>query len=246
MSGITSQTSPCVLAITTSAGVAHVAASTAEGVVLFEYSIHDYKTQSLALLPMLQQHMAQADVQVDQIQAIAADIGPGGFTSLRTTCGVVQGLATAWGVPVAPISSFECLAAHAQSKQVPTAHGIRCLLDARLGELYCATLRLGTHGTVWLREPFLVSIEDAWKNPWNDGECELPTAMTDAVADLLPAPWPPGTWIGPISAVALAAMGWQAVHNRVTVEPLACQPMYVRDKVAQTTAERVAGKHGRV
>lgn len=232
--------------MTTSAGVANVAATSANGLVLFEYSIHDYKTQSLALLPMLKQHMEQAAVQPADIKAIAADIGPGGFTSLRTTCGVVQGLATAWGVPVAPISSFECLAAHAQSKHVPMAQGVRCLLDARLGELYCATLRLTSQGTVWLKQPFLVSIEDAWQSPWHDGEYALPTVMTEAVADLLPAPWPPGTWIGSLSAVALAELGWHMVHNCTTGEPLACQPLYVRDKVAQTTAERVADRHGRV
>ncbi|HEX4880145.1 MAG TPA: tRNA (adenosine(37)-N6)-threonylcarbamoyltransferase complex dimerization subunit type 1 TsaB [Limnobacter sp.] len=236
----------CVLAISTSSGVAHVAATTAAGVVLFEYSIHDYKTQSLELLPMLQHHMEQAAVKASHIAAIAADIGPGGFTSLRTACGVVQGLATAWGLPVAPVSSFECLAALAQAKQVPMANGVRCLLDARLGELYCATLRVTPQGTLWLKPPALVSIEDAWQNPWNDGECALPTLMTEAVAELLPAPWPPGTWIGPLSAVALADLGWLAVHKGATVAPLACQPLYVRDKVAQTTAERVADKHGRV
>jgi tRNA threonylcarbamoyladenosine biosynthesis protein TsaB len=36
------------------------------------------------------------------------------------------------------------------------------------------------------------------------------------------------------------------LHSGHEKQPLDCQPMYVRDKVAQTTSERLVLKHGSV
>ncbi|WP_370261171.1 tRNA (adenosine(37)-N6)-threonylcarbamoyltransferase complex dimerization subunit type 1 TsaB [Limnobacter sp.] len=235
-----------LIAITTSSGVAHVAATAKDGAVLFEFTIREYNMQSLTLLPRLQAELHQHSLAPAQCTALVADVGPGGFTSLRTACGVVQGLATAWGVPVVPVRRFECLAAQAQASRVPLDQGVQCFLDARLGELYVASLRLGEQGTEWLSPPALLPIEQAWRGALGPGAPGLPMVMAEQVADLLPAPWPPGTWVGQPNAVALAGLGWQAVRAGKTTSPLNCQPLYVRDKVAQTTAERVAEKNGRV
>lgn len=51
---------------------------------------------------------------------------------------------------------------------------------------------------------------------------------------------------GDVSAVQLARLAWQEFNAGRVVTPFECQPLYVRDKVAQTTSERLALKHGAV
>ena len=102
---------------------------------LFNFEITDYKSQSAQLLPMIQQHLDQANLKPAQCAAIAVDIGPGGFTSLRTACGVAQGLAVAWQVPTVPLTSFECMLT-AQFQDQP----VTVLMDARLNEIYAACI----------------------------------------------------------------------------------------------------------
>ena len=96
-----------ILAISTSSGVAKVAAVAefldggAAAQTLFNYEIVDYKSQSAQLLPMLEQHLKAAGLQSSQCAAIAADIGPGGsqtgepaWTYVCRNCGALTGLQT--------------------------------------------------------------------------------------------------------------------------------------------------------
>lgn len=228
-----------ILSISTSSGVAKVAAVAepfddgASASTLFNYEIVDYKSQSAQLLPMLEQHLQAAGLQASVCAAIAADIGPGGFTSLRTACGIVQGLAVAWQVPVVTLTSFECML-----PQLEQAKPLAVLIDARLNEIYAAKIQRTAQGTQWVEPPHLLAID------------ELPNLKGPAVCDahlfaLLSSPVPE-IQRGDVSAVQLARLAWQEFNAGRVVTPFECQPLYVRDKVAQTTSERLALKHGAV
>ena len=92
------------------------------------------------LLPMVQSLLAEADVPLSALDAIAFGRGPGSFTGLRICAGVVQGLAFAADLPTLPISS---LAALAQGAYRNTSHThIMTVLDARMAELYWAGFRV--------------------------------------------------------------------------------------------------------
>ncbi|MEQ9106477.1 MAG: tRNA (adenosine(37)-N6)-threonylcarbamoyltransferase complex dimerization subunit type 1 TsaB [Limnobacter sp.] len=228
-----------ILAISTSSGVAKVAAaaepldSGAAAQTLFNYEIVDYKSQSAQLLPKLEQHLQAAGLQATQCAAIAADIGPGGFTSLRTACGIAQGLAVAWQVPVVTLTSFECML-----PQLEQAEPLAILIDARLNEIYAAKIQRSAQGTQWVEPPYLLAMN------------ALPSVQGPAVCDahlfaMLAAP-APGIQQGEVAAVQLACLAWQEFNAGRVVTPFDCQPLYVRDKVAQTTSERLALKHGAV
>jgi len=153
-----------ILAISTSSGVAKVAAATeplelnAHAADLFNFEITDYKSQSAQLLPLIQQHLELGNLKPAQCAAIAVDIGPGGFTSLRTACGIAQGLAVAWQVPTVPLSSFECLLP-AWQQELP----VTVLMDARLHEIYAACIQRTAQGTAWVKPPHLLAMHELQK-----------------------------------------------------------------------------------
>lgn len=95
---------------------------------------------SRLILPMVEELLALAGLTPTQLDGLAFGRGPGSFTGLRIACGVVQGIAFAADLPVAPIS---CLAALAQAAYLEaSAQQVIAAMDARMGEVYWATYRL--------------------------------------------------------------------------------------------------------
>lgn len=92
------------------------------------------------LLPMIDEILAEADLTPTQLDGVAYGRGPGSFTGLRIACGVIQGIAFAADIPVAPIS---CLAALAQAAHIEMgAEQVLAAMDARMGEVYWGHYRL--------------------------------------------------------------------------------------------------------
>ena len=229
-----------ILAISTSSGVAKVACVTkpvtnvSASPIVFGFEIVDYKSQSALLLPTLRQHLDASQLKPGQCAAIAVDVGPGGFTSLRTACGVAQGLAIAWNVPTVPLSSFECMLS-----EMDAEYPVTVLMDARLNEVYMATLSRTSQGTAWIQKPCLLGVSEM--HTVREGR-----VIADSFAANLLAAHNRLVLKGEVSAIQLALLAWQELEAGRVSEPFDCQPEYVRDKVAQTTSERMAAKHGAV
>ncbi len=115
--------------------------------------------------------------------------------------------------------------------------------DARMGELYVAAYRW--QGTHWHAEsePSLWALGVA-RDRWADapglqrvaGNALL--AHPAAFDGLTQAAWPQAAPRG----AALAALALQAWARGEVLDAALALPLYVRDKVAQTTAERLAAK----
>lgn len=84
------------------------------------------------ILPMVDQLLAEMQITLKTLDALAFGRGPGSFTGVRIAAGVIQGLAFAADLPVVPVSSLAALAQGAveESKMVFSA------IDARMGEIY--------------------------------------------------------------------------------------------------------------
>ena len=192
------------------------------------------------VLPWVGELLAEAGIALRDIDAIAFGAGPGAFTGVRLACGVTQGLAFGLDVPVVPISTLAALAFAAGDGDVWTA------LDARMGEVYSAAWHVRGEDVVEIDAPVCVPPGQAAVPPrlCFDGGGVIAVgdgfaSHGEALRAAAPAPcrrnadaWP--------TAAAVARLAAPRVQRGETVTPADAQPEYVRDKVARTTAERLA------
>ena len=89
-----------------------------------------------ALFPMIERVMRDAGVTPSQLGAVAAAIGPGGFTGIRVGLAAAHGIALAAGARLVGISSFAAVAAQIAGIGEATGETLLVALDSRRAELY--------------------------------------------------------------------------------------------------------------
>ncbi|MEH6443645.1 MAG: tRNA (adenosine(37)-N6)-threonylcarbamoyltransferase complex dimerization subunit type 1 TsaB [Oceanospirillaceae bacterium] len=94
------------------------------------------------LLPMVQQILAQAQLKVQDLDAIAFGRGPGSFAGIRIATGVAQGLAYAADLPVVPVSSLAALAQGYYRNTADANSQIVTAFDARMDEVYWGVYKI--------------------------------------------------------------------------------------------------------
>jgi tRNA threonylcarbamoyladenosine biosynthesis protein TsaB len=198
------------------------------------------QAHSERLLPLVDEVLAESGCSLRSLDGIAFGAGPGAFTGVRIACGVAQGLALGAGLPLVPVSTLEALAQSAWRSRA--ANRVIACLDARMREIYVAAY-----------------VRDAGR--WE----EVLTPAVMRPADAVPPPPADGAWFGagggfaayPELASRLAldrfdagivpdarAIGELAQPRLAAGEGVAAAdalPLYVRHRVALTTAERAAG-----
>jgi len=256
-----------ILALETSSSVCDVALLSASGSELNLRSLSHDATGEHAerLLPMVDELLDEAGVRRIDLSAIAFGQGPGGFTGLRVACGVTQGIAFALNLPVIPVVSL-----HAAALRESGEEPLRVVAqDARMSEVYAAVYgKAADHPSGWhaLHEPVLLDIGDLmpWAvdqaRQWTHGNAPAIKLLGDALdaypqvlgeEPLAAAAHRLGSNLvinrgGPwrASAEAVARLAWHAFEAGRTLPPHQAAPLYVRDKVAYTVAEREQGLGG--
>ena len=188
--------------------------------------------------------MQQSGLALSELDAICFGCGPGSFTGLRTACAVAQGLAFGANVPVLPVNSLLALAEEARHTALAQQQSgqVMALLDARMDEIYVAHYAFeGTHWTE-LQAAHLLRPE-AVVLPASPG---LQAAAGNVFAVYGPRLASLGAGVSCITALpqatALLRLAPQLLAQGRAVPAAEALPIYVRDKVAQTTAERAAIK----
>ena len=187
------------------------------------------------LLPWVHELLAEAGLALTRIDGIAFGAGPGGFTGLRLACGVAQGLAYGLDLPVVPVSTLEALALASGERDVWAC------LDARMNEVYGAAYRVDGDRVTQLMAPVCVPPAAA-PVPTFSGGCGVGDGFA-AYGALLQARKPDLKSVRadafPTASAVLRLAAARFARGDAVGAALA-QPIYVRDKVALTTAERIA------
>jgi tRNA threonylcarbamoyladenosine biosynthesis protein TsaB len=187
------------------------------------------------LLPWVHELLAEAGIALAQIDGIAFGAGPGGFTGLRLACGVAQGLAWGLELPVAPVSTLEALALAAGD-----GDSWACL-DARMNEVYGAAYAVAGDTVRELMPPVCLppavlpaptfaggrGVGDGFASYGDVLRARKPD-LREVRADAYP------------TAAAVARLAAPVFARGAGLAAAQAQPIYVRDKVALTTAERMA------
>ena len=197
---------------------------------------------STRLLPAIRELFDEAGLKLVDCHAIAFGSGPGSFTGLRTATGVAQGLAFGLNLPVVPVSTLLACAESARLRD-PSATRVLAALDARMDEIYWADYAWDAALGEW-RTLHAASLDAPERLVLPDVPFTLAGNAAAAFGARLPAVAAARTVDGEAlpHAVPLAHAALRAFRAGRTVPADQAAPEYIRDKVAQTTAERVAEK----
>ena len=120
-----------ILGIDSSGMTASVAIVT-DDQLMAEFTINNKRTHSETLLPMIDKMMNMAEVQPEELTAIAIASGPGSFTGLRIGAATAKGLALALDIPIVPVPTLEGLAYNLSGEK----RLVVSVMDARRNEVY--------------------------------------------------------------------------------------------------------------
>jgi len=186
------------------------------------------------ILPLVRAALADAEVKLTDLDALAFGRGPGSFTGVRIGIGIAQGLALGAELPMIGVSTLATMAQGAWRKTGATR--VLAAIDARMGEVYWAEYQRDADG-VWHGEeteavlkPEAVSdrlqqLDGNWAmvgtgwGAWPELAANTPLTLTDGEMLL-----PTAEDMLPIARQLFAAQKWVAVEQ--------AEPVYLRNEVA--------------
>jgi tRNA threonylcarbamoyladenosine biosynthesis protein TsaB len=185
--------------------------------------------------------LAAHGLALADVDAIAFGCGPGAFTGLRTACSVAQGLAYGAAKPVIPVDSLMLVADDARAQT--DAVEVCVAMDARMDEIYAGRYRWSDGHWAVTAAPALLRIE-AFNALLQEQPIDvIAGSALDAFGDRLAiAPTVRRVPQARSRAEALARVATQLWAQGIRVDAAHALPVYLRDKVAQTTAERAHDK----
>ena len=228
----------CLLALDSSTERLALALRSPQG--LFTAHEEGGAQSSARLLPALLQLLAQGGCTLEAVDAIAFARGPGAFTGLRTACAVAQGLAFGAGKPVLALDSLMLVAEDAR-RQLPAAVDMWVAMDARMGEVYAGAYHWAD-GEGWqvAQAPALYEL-DALHARW---QAAAPRVVAGSAIAAFGTRLLAGTAVlvpdERDRAGALLQLAEEAWRRGAAQDAAAAMPLYLRDKVALTTEERMA------
>jgi len=243
------------LALETSTDVLSLAV--ARGSQVWSHTSAGGAKSSEQTLPQVLRLMQEADLAFSQLQAVVFGRGPGAFTGLRTACSVAQGLAFGAGLKVLPIDTLLAVADDArqqlqdeQAKHKTHAHAdidnatdvvtrVLTIVDARMDQVYVAAYEHASTGWRCVQDAEVLHPEALhWPANWAEQHFVAAGNAWHMYAGRWPATLKAMQLEAMPTAQALLRLAPQAWRDGLAVAPEDALPLYIRDKVAQTTAER--------
>lgn len=195
------------------------------------------QSHSQLILPQIQVLLADAGLQLKDLQGIAFGAGPGSFTGVRIAAGVAQGLGFGADLPVAGICTLQALA------EASGVDKVLACLDARMGEVYFAAYIKNAGSWQAVIEPGLYkpqavpAVEGSdWVGAgsgWQAYAEQLSHVYQEQLQDVRPELLP--------TASAVLRLAKPEFMSGKSMPAEAAMPIYIRNRVALKTAEREQG-----
>lgn len=191
------------------------------------------------ILPMANELLREANLELDDLDALAFGAGPGSFTGVRIAAAVTQGLALGAGLPVVGVSTLAAVAQEVISTLENAS--VAVALDARMNEVYFGLYRRDDGGLAQqvgeerVCPPNAVSAlpPGTWIGAgpgWQTHGCVLREALGGAVSGVKDDLFP--------NARYLAQLARPLIARGQVVTPGQAIPNYVRDDVVSRSGKR--------
>lgn len=230
-----------ILAIDTSGPVAGVAV-VRNGEIAYEGAAVNRLTHSVNLMPMVEEALGRAGLDVSEIDLYACVTGPGSFTGVRIGVSAVKGMAHGAEKPCIGVDALEALATG-----VCMTDALLCpIQDARAGQVYGAAFMPGMPPVRMLpnmAEKLPAFIEKALEAAGDKKLCFVGDGVKTyrkAIEDILGerAVFPPAhmSYLRPSSVALLASE-----RSAEAVDYLTLMPVYLRAPQAERERARKLG-----
>ena len=196
------------------------------------------KSHAQQILGMVEAVLAEAQTPLASLDGIAASIGPGSFTGVRISVAVAQGLAFGADLPIVPVTTLEALALQAVRGGAECA--LACL-DARMGEVYWGCFAADSGRGVAAIGAAAVGPPDSCRSCPRGAHAGASAAVSLPIRNWLRC----RVWnsirrtAGPCRMPATSPGSAPCASRWARAcDPAELRPLYLRDKVALTEAER--------
>jgi len=207
------------------------------GKVITEKDFPLGKDYSGNIIPEIKILLNESNLKIQDIEAIAFGAGPGSFTGIRVACGIAYGIAYANNLPIIGINTLEALAFLSNHEIA-----ISCI-DARMGQIYLGIYQNKNNSITPLIEPGLFNPLELPKLPkinkaivigsgLHPYKEDLKSQYSNIELEYFEDKCPLASAIGSLS---IGKFGNEFNLNNAAA-------IYIRNKVAQTSKERLSKK----
>lgn len=216
------------------------------GEIVSDHRIAPQKHAQL-LLPMIDTILGNAGIKATDLDGVAFGCGPGSFTGVRIAAAATQGIAFGADIGVIPVSSLQALAQGTYRSQ--SASHVLASFDARMGEVYWGVYAADTGNIMRplqgdrVCRPEHVSVPTgATARKWflaGSGADEYRRSLSAAISknglvEIIKNCCPHAQDVLTIALPVANKGGFESAADAL--------PVYLRDKVALTEAQRAAGE----
>ena len=231
-----------LLAVETSTDACSVALSI-EGVITEQFELTP-KTHTKLILPMIDVLMRDAGLRPQELDALAFSCGPGSFTGVRIATGIIQGIAFGADLPVVRVSTLAAVAQNYFDQPCAKESVAFIAMDARIGEIFWGVYQKDAAGLAELigKEAVILATDIEFPalkgagigSGWGVYANELQSRLAGYVNSYDVGQNP--------RASTIVRLGIRDYNKGLAVTVEQAMPVYLRDKVAQTEAERKQSK----
>lgn len=231
-----------ILAIDTSATAASVCLA-GEDKILGSFYTNTALTHSQTLVPMIDQVLKTTQTDVDELDYIAVNAGPGSFTGVRIGVAAAKGLAFKNNVPCVSVSTLESMAYNMLGSDCVVC----AVMDARCSQVYNALFKVSGDKVGRLCDDRALALSDLKLELEQIGDkiilvgdgAEITAKyLENSLSNVFLAPV--NKQVQNASSTALAA--FKSISENKTITPAELMPTYLRLPQAQRELNKRLGR----